>query len=237
MADDGTDLGGVANGKGNAKSMSQPPEKKRRVLRRGDYTSAQMMRPHAPSPIEQTEINALWAIVNKGNDWVSYSSNVCDSDPERIGIGISQFAQCLKYAIAHYREPRVQACYCDAMKEKVTPIVNTLHPHLEVLDGGSMKKGFASLSADQKGRSIAEIKASAKYVYEWINTPNCHFRTYLVRMGAGGVVYQSQVEEKVMRAWLNTGVSQHSFEEAALARLSGTAKDHAAVADDTGDGW
>ena len=234
-------LGGFANtqssGASGSNSMSEPAPKKRRTMRRGDYAQAQLMLPHRPSTVEQIDLNKLWAVVSKGNEWVQAHSYLCDGQPERVGVAISQFAQCLKHAIMHFREKRVQACFSEAMIAKVKDVVDPLYGHLDVLDGGALKgKGFAALST-QKTPSMEEINKSAEYVYRWLKQPTCDFRTYLARLSGGSIIYQSQCEEKVMRAYLNTNITLKIFQEAACARLSGSEAEAPSQTPDDSQGW
>ena len=218
--------------------MSEPALKKRRVMRRGDYAQSQLMNPHRPSNVEQIDLDRLWAVVTKGNEWVQAHSYLCDEKPERVGVAISQFAQTLKHAIQHFREGRVQACFSEPMIAKVKAVVDPLYEHLEVLDGGALRtRGFAALSQGPPNRSIDEIKTSAAYVYNWLKQERCDFRSYLARLGAGSIIDQSQCEEKVMRAYLSTNITLDTFQGAACARLSGTETAAPAQTADDDAGW
>ena len=57
------------------------------------------------------------------------------------------------------------------------------------------------------------------------------------RLSGGSIIYQSQCEEKVMRAYLNTNITLDTFQDAACARLSGTEAAAPSQTPDDSQGW
>ena len=202
---------------------SERSAEKRRCLRRGDYAAVMMIKPHAPSSIEAASAEELWGVVSAGSDYTPYHCYAADKDPSKRGIAISQFAQCLKYAIKHFREDRVKAILDPGVYEKVKNVVDGLYVHLEVLDGGAgygsaKPAGFSSLGRAMPVKQKESVHESAKAVYAWLGQASCPFRAYLTIMSGSMIVAAAQVEEKLFRGF-RAIASVDEFVAAAECRL------------------
>ena len=51
--------------------------------------------------------------------------------------------------------------------------------------------------------SQAELLEAAKQVHTWLSTEKCPFRAFLRIVSAGGLFYQGQMSDKVLRSWLH----------------------------------
>ena len=209
---------------GSQGSMGGDNAAKRTCLRRADYVQSQMLQPHAPSQIEQAPLGPLWSLAKAGNKWTEHYTYLAHCDPLRQGVAISQAAQALKHAISHFRQERVKAVLKPDIYEKVRKVVDEIYPHLEKLDGGynvqGKKQGFHSLGRQATTRTDAEVETAAKALYKWFKKEACPFRGYLQIISGGGIVYVSQVEEKLMRAYFVCGgATEQSFILACKKRL------------------
>ena len=197
---------------------------KRQCLRRADYVGSQIFQPHGPSPIEKAELGDLWDVVRQGNKWTEFYSYLAHPESARQGVAISQCAQTLKHAISHFKESRVHLILKDSVYTKVQESIDSISPHLEVLDGGYNYQGrgggFARLGRTITVKSDEDVAKSSKALYEWLSKPQDAFRAYLQIMSGAGVVYAAQCEEKVLRAYVVVGkASVADFTSAAKARL------------------
>ena len=197
---------------------------KRLCLRRADYVASQMLQPHGPSAIEKAPLGGLWQVVKQGNKWTEFYSYLAHPDPVRQGVAISQCAQVLKHAIAHFRESRVEHIMKQSIYKKVKQQTDAIFPHLEVLDGGyhqnGKTSGFAKLGRTITTRTEEEVEAACKAIFEWLKKDEDAFRAYLQIMSGAGVVYAAQCEEKVLRAYVTCGgVKEADFANAAKKRL------------------
>ena len=205
---------------------------KRLCLRRADYVATQMLQPHGPSAIEKAPLGALWSVVKGGNKWTEFYSYLAHPEAVRQGVAISQCAQTLKHAIAHFRESRVEHIMKQSIYAKVKQVTDEIYPHLEVLDGGyhyqGKGSGFAKLGRTITTKSEEEVEVACKAIYGWLKKPDDAFRAYLQIMSGAGVVYSAQCEEKVLRAYVTCGdYSQADFTKAATKRLCTDAGDAA----------
>ena len=80
---------------------------------------ASLRQPHGPNPIEKATLEGLWGVVTHGSKYVEYYSYLADTDPMRQRVALSQFAQCLKHAMDHFRESHVKAVMKDEAYAKV----------------------------------------------------------------------------------------------------------------------
>ena len=202
----------------------EQPLPKRLRLRRADYAGSQIFQPHAPSTIEKAPLKELWQVVRTGNKWTEFYSYLAHPESLRQGVAISKFAQTLKRAIAHFREAQMKHILKDTIYERVQVVVDALHPHLEVLDGGynykSNSGGFAKLGRTISTKGEAEVQKACAALYVWLKKPEDAFRAYLQIMSGAGVVYAAQCEEKVLRAAVVAGgYSESALSSAAKQRL------------------
>ena len=78
----------------------------------------------------------------------------------------------------------------------------------------------ASLRCAPTYKGENEVTESATYVYNWLEKPTDPFRAYLAIMSGGGIVYDAQVQEKLMRAYIQECCPTPTrFIDSAKARL------------------
>ena len=173
--------------------------------------------------IVQASLEGLWSVVSKGNKYMEYYSYLADPDPMRKGVSISQFAQCLKFAMDHFREGRMQQVLKPESESKVKAVVDEIYPKLELLDGGSQYSGagFKSLAyATRASRDERVVEQAARDVYAWLGREADPFRAYLQILSGSGVVFSAQCEEKVMRSYRAAGgLDENLFVQSASKRL------------------
>ena len=173
--------------------------------------------------IEKASLEGLCSVVSKGSKYLEYHSYLADKDPMRIGVGISQNAQCLKHAMEHFREQRMEQVLRPEIYSKVKAVVDEIYPKLELLDGGSQYSGggFKSLGYTSRGsRDERAIEEAARGVYAWLGKESDAFRAYLQILSGGGIVFAAQVEEKMIRSYRAVGgLDENLFVQAASKRL------------------
>ena len=89
LSDDRGLLGNLEHSSSQAVTPVEERPAKLRALRRADYTSSQILQPHAPSSIEKATLQGLWDVVSAGNKWTMYYSYLADSEPLRQGVALS----------------------------------------------------------------------------------------------------------------------------------------------------
>ena len=160
----------------------------------------------------------------KGNKYLEFYDYVAASDPVQKGVSMSQFAQCTKHAINHFREERMKIVLKPEIYEKVKAVVDDIYPSLEILDGGSQHKGhggFSSLAySAAEGKNEEQVTQAAKDIYAWLKKKDDPFRAYLQILSGSGALFAAQVEEKVIRSYVIAGNgSEEDFVDAAQKRL------------------
>ena len=152
---------------------------KRLCLRRADYVATQMLQPHGPSAIEKAPLGALWSVVKGGNKWTEFYSYLAHPEAVRQGVAISQCAQTLKHAIAHFRESHVEHIMKQSIYVKVKQVTDEIYPHLEVLDGGYHQQGkgsgFAKLGRTITTKTEEEVEVACKAIFAWLKNRTMPF--------------------------------------------------------------
>ena len=173
--------------------------------------------------IEKASLDGLCSVVSKGSKYLEYHSYLADKDPMRIGVGISQNAQCLKFAMDHFRESRMEQVLKPEIYSKVKAVVDEIYPKLELLDGGSQYSGagFKSLGyTSRASRDERAIEQAAREVHAWLGKDSDPFRAYLQILSGAGIVFAAQCEEKILRSYRAVGgLDENLFVQAASKRL------------------
>ena len=99
-----------------------------------------------------------------------------------------------------------------------------LKPHLANLNHGQASWGGLSsirFEGGTAGPNAETLRASAEFVYEWLQKTNSVLRGLIVYLSSGGVFYAAHCHEKVLRAFVeHGGGDKAAFVRAALARPS-----------------
>ena len=208
----------------NEAPITASQNKKRKVLRRGDYAATQIFQPHGPCAIEKASLQGLWNVISKGNKYLEFYDYIAESSAVRRGVAISQFAQCMKHAMNNFREDRVKIVLRPEIYHRVKEVVDDIYPKLEVLDGGNLYKpngGFNSLDySGAAAKDEQQVEQASKYIYAWLNKKDDAFRAYLSILSGSGALFAAQVEEKILRSYVVVGSNgEESFVDAAKKRL------------------
>ena len=208
---------------------TDPPAKKRIILKDNDSVAAVLFRPWEASPLDMTPPKELWSYIASGTKYVQYHSDLAaqtqhvDSQQAcdyRVGVGLSRHAGLLVNIIERLRTDEYLKLILDKdVYKKAMAEAKTLLPFLQTLNfgKGSMHRGeqdnaglrgLRKRSRDEEKKdfpSEPDIDAAVAEVFAWLERPASALRGLLVVLSAGGLPYAAMAGERTLRAWIQGG--------------------------------
>ena len=197
------------------------------------------------SKIGVVSLKTMWTMLKTGNKAVKHHSNLAAEDPFRQGVGISQLADTLLAAFAKIKSEKVKQVIREDIYAKAMKEIDTLTPHPKVLNAGPRKftrrVGVASLRSSASSSSAEppappvppeDAARSARGIHAWLMLPTTPARGLLSLIGAGGVFYAAQVQDRAARAYVeHGGITVDDFIAAVQLRLASPDGEEVAEAD------
>ena len=212
---------------------TEGPIKKRRFLRRTDHLSVKAMDPSARSPAWDCPLEELWNVVESGDKWTQFYSELVDNDPYRRGIAISRLCETLSLLDEWLSSSHFPILF----KEEVVTMVRKeytekLKPYIAILNGGkasqNKKSGLFGAGGVKKNTiPEPEVEKAVEGLYGWLTDEKSLLRSLLFVVSWGAVPWCAYVGEKVVRSAIcRTGgkLSKSDLIAASKARLCGPAR-------------
>ena len=109
---------------------------------RAPCPNSQVLNPCGASPeLEWLDLHDFYKMAENGNDYIMHYSELCDKDPQRVGIGLSRFAQTMLDGIENLRHPDVADVVKPDLLKAALAEAATLEPHFKNLDFGKDMDG------------------------------------------------------------------------------------------------
>jgi hypothetical protein len=205
---------GVKRGTGDTDASKA----KRTCLRHYDLPPAQLLNPMGQSGCSEISLDKLWEVVLKGNKAATHFSNLCFEDDKRRNIGISQAAEVLHKAVVlleaneHLKIILQERVLHQALEEAAA-----LKPHLQLLNAGprgrsdtgsirSVAYATTSVGAASGVPDMQTLLRSGTALFEWLTQETSVLRSLLSCLAAGGLFFSAHCHERVLRAFVVTGI-------------------------------
>ena len=158
-----------------------------------------------------------------GNKGCEAFSELCFQDAERLGVGLSRFAEVMVQTIErlinceHYqavlKEDLFAAVQTEA--ERLLPSFRALHAGRGVAEPSSSSiRSLAYLAAPQ---DPGDLRPHVDAVHLWLSQQHSALRSVIALFSAGGLFYVAQCHDKGARAWVHHGGGDQEAMRAAVA--------------------
>ena len=233
-----TALEGAGKGDKRGAGDNDASKAKRICLRHYDMPPAQLLNPMGQSGISDISLDKLWEVVLKGNKAATHFSNLCFEDDKRRNIGISQAAEVLHKAVVLLEtNPHCKVILKERILHQALQEAAALKPHLQLLNAGprgrsdagsirSVAYATSSVGAASGVPDMETLVRSGSAVFDWLMEDTSVLRSLLSCLAAGGLFYSAHCQERVLRAFVVTGIPagppdrKDVFLRAACARRS-----------------
>lgn len=225
--------GGKSYEKGKGKEKSDKSYEKRGIKRRlapYDLMPSQMHNSEAESGIVSVNLEKVWETLNKGNDGCVYHLEVCDRDKGKQGYGVLRCLKSIKDGGDFLLKSTTHEVFNGSKQLKAAIAdYNSVKGDVEALCMASSR--YASLDsaasvayASRQNRMPAtDVSQHAKKVWAWMNLPKSAFRSMMIFLGQGGTLFNVQVYDKSLRAFVaHGGIDEEGFISVLQARLCPT---------------
>eukprot|EP00973_Karenia_brevis_P093869 12419547-Karenia_brevis.AAC.1 len=150
-----------------AKGTKDQPKEKRFKLKNVDSVAAKCLDPWDVSLLDDTDLPQLWGIVQKGDKYAHFFSNLAAQKEEhngkyRVGVGMSQHCEVCINSIEQLKSnDDLRKCLDKKVLGKAVEEGNALLPHLKVLNAG--KGSLSEPKEESFGQLRYKRKASAQH--------------------------------------------------------------------------
>ena len=192
---------------------------RRKMLKRWDHVSVQVLQPQGKSEVHEMGLATLWKKTAHGNKASCHHSNLASEESYREGVGWSQTAESLLAAIDEIKEAdpkNPKKLFNKLLKHelflKAHQEAVQLEPFLRRINAGkgsekaTEAEGFGATRERQRAHdgdapTDAELREAVgklrTFLQDGMNSP---LRGLLSVVSSGGVFYQAAVADKVARA-------------------------------------
>ena len=146
----------------------------------------------------------LYNMVAAGDSYVTYYSEVCDTDPARRGIALSKCAEAMLASIAQFEHPAVSRVLNPEVWAALRSEMNVAKPFLEILHFGRVsakRTGSLRYQPAQREREVTQeqVDEAGRWFHTFLTEDNA-FRSMLALFAGGGTHYSASVQERVLRS-------------------------------------
>ena len=147
----------------------------------------------------------LYEMVAAGDAWVTYYSEICDTDPGRRGIALSKCAEAMLASIAQFEVPAVSRVLAPEVWAQLRTEMQTAKPFLEVLHFGRVSaKRTGSLRYQPERRegevTQEQIDEAGRWFHTFLTEEGNAFRSMMALFAGAGTHYSASVQERVLRS-------------------------------------
>ena len=244
--------------RGVKRSGDGDPKERRQKLKAYDSVAHQQLNPFGFGLGKVMSVEDCWKAAAEGNHRCMFHTNLAaginTGGPFRVGIGLSQISESLLAAIEHLKNDNaIKQVIVEKHLKAALDEAKDLEQDLQIWNAGKGSQktdatalGFnrfraAAAAQSGSGRNFSDddVRKAARKFHEWLSKEKTPLRALLAIMGAHGVFYAAQVNEKVARGWVHhKPASVEAAQEAAIARRteSRSSGSTAANPDNSADG-
>ena len=221
------------------------PKEKRTMLRNLDTVSAKVLDPYDVSIMNDIDLKRLWQIIEKGNDYASFYSELAATDDKckdskfRKGIGISRLAQTLvNFGEYFLRATDLRKMLKDVIVAKIDAEIRELLPHVKNLNAGTKdncneatfgglkkKRKLQATESPATSPSTSDLRVSSIALYEFLKASEAsNLQKFMKEIASGGIHYATFCGVMTARAWLEHAyISEDHLVQCVLERHSSSA--------------